>query len=102
MKVAVAKYPIQAPASWDAFAERQRAVLGEAATDGAHLAVLPEYLSLELAAALGPEVSKSLPASLRGIQAFHEDWLVLYSELARSLNLVIRAGTYLLQVGEGG
>ena len=50
MKVAVAKYPIQAPADFAAFAERQAAVLGAAAAQGARVAVLPEYLSLELAA----------------------------------------------------
>ncbi len=101
MKVAVAKYPIKAPASWAEFAARQRTVLAEAADAGAQLAVLPEYLSLELAAALGPDVSKSLPASLRGIQAFHDDWLALYDELAQSLNLIIQAGTFLLQVDGG-
>lgn len=101
MKVAVAKYPIQAPASWAEFAARQRTVLAEAADAGAQLAVLPEYLSLELAAALGPDVSKSLPASLRGTQVFHDDWLALYAELAQSLNLIIQAGTFLLQVGQG-
>lgn len=101
MKVAVAKYPIQAPGSWAEFAARQRTVLAEAADAGAQLAVLPEYLSLELAAALGPDVSRSLPASLRGIQAFHDDWLALYAELAHDLNLIIQAGTFLLQVGEG-
>ncbi len=101
MKVAVAKYPIQAPASWAEFAARQRTVLAEAADAGAQLAVLPEYLSLELAAALGPDVSKSLPASLRGTQVFHDDWLALYAELAQSLSLIIQAGTFLLQVGQG-
>ena len=42
MKVAVAKYPIQAPADFAAFAERQAAMLGVAAAQGARVAVLPE------------------------------------------------------------
>ena len=62
MKVAVAKYPIGAPADFAAFADKQAALLGEAAQAGAQLAVLPEYLSLELAATFGAEVAARLPA----------------------------------------
>src|SRR5690606_17911602 len=50
MKLAVAKYRIQAPGSFDAFATRLRALLAEPARAGARVAVLPEFLSLELAA----------------------------------------------------
>ena len=53
MKVAVAKYPIQAPGDFAAFADKQAQWLGEARARGAQLAVLPEYLSLELGATLG-------------------------------------------------
>src|SRR5690606_7667371 len=47
MKIAAAKYAIQAPRDFEAFAARQRALLSDAARAGAELAVLPEYLSLE-------------------------------------------------------
>ncbi|TXI46876.1 MAG: nitrilase, partial [Lysobacter sp.] len=47
MKIAVAKYPIGAPPHFDDFAEHQRRTLTDAANAGAHVAVLPEYLSLE-------------------------------------------------------
>lgn len=50
MKVAVAKYAVGQPTDFEAFAARQRQVLEEASRAGAELAVLPEYLSLELAA----------------------------------------------------
>ncbi len=50
MKVAVAKYSVGQPADFEAFAARQRLALEEARRGGAELAVLPEYLSLELAA----------------------------------------------------
>ena len=101
MKVAVAKYPIQAPADFAAFAERQAAVLGAAAAQGARVAVLPEYLSLELAATLDAGTQADLHASLATIQRHRDDWLALYARLAASLDIYVVAGTFLLAHGDG-
>ena len=101
MKVAVAKYPIQAPADFAAFAERQVAVLGAAAAQGARVAVLPEYLSLELAATFDAGTRADLHASLAAIQRYREDWLALYARLAASLDMYVVAGTFLLAQGNG-
>ena len=101
MKVAVAKYPIQAPADFAAFAERQAAVLGAAAAQGARVAVLPEYLSLELSATLDAGTQADLHASLAAIQRYREDWLALYARLAASLDMYVVAGTFLLAHGDG-
>ncbi|MCI2260378.1 carbon-nitrogen hydrolase family protein [Xanthomonas indica] len=101
MKVAVAKYPIGAPADFAAFADKQAALLGEAAQAGARLAVLPEYLSLELAATFGAEVSARLPASLAAIQALHAPYMRLFADLARRLRLHVVAGSFLLAHGQG-
>ena len=101
MKVAVAKYPIQAPADFAAFAERQAAVLGAAAAQGARVAVLPEYLLLELAATLDAGTQADLHASLAAIQRYREDWLALYARLAASLDMYVVAGTFLLAHGDG-
>ncbi len=101
MKIAVAKYPIQAPADFAAFAERQAAVLGAAAAQGARVAVLPEYLSLELAATLDAGTQADLHASLAAIQRYREDWLALYARLAASLDMFVVAGTFLLAHGDG-
>ena len=50
MKVAACKYPVGGPRDFAAFAAKQETLLGEARARGAQLAVLPEYLALELAA----------------------------------------------------
>lgn len=101
MKVAVAKYPIQAPADFAAFAERQAAMLGEAAAQGARVAVLPEYLSLELAATFDASTQADLHASLAAIQRHRDDWLALYARLAASLDMYVVAGTFLLAHDDG-
>ena len=99
MKVAVAKYPIDAPRSFAEFAEKQSRLLAEAARARAEIVVLPEYLSLELAASFDATGSGSLPASLRAIQEYRGLWLELFSGLARAHRLHLVAGSFLLAQG---
>lgn len=101
MKVAVAKYPIGEPRDFEAFAARQEALLREAKAGGARLAVLPEYLSLELAAMFDPATRGELRASLAAIQPLRVAWMALYARLARELGLHINAGSFLLGNGHG-
>jgi predicted amidohydrolase len=101
MKVAVAKYPIQAPTDFAAFAARQAELLADAAAQGARIAVLPEYLSLELAATFDVATQADLHASLAAIQRYRDDWLALYARLAKERDLHIVAGSFLLAQGDG-
>ena len=68
---------------------------------GAQLAVLPEYLSLELAAMFEPATRGDLHASLAAIQPPTRVWLALFADLARELDLHINAGSFLLDGGHG-
>ncbi len=101
MKIAVARYPIDAPRNFDDFAEKNTVWLHEAAAMNADIAVLPEYLSLELGATFVPAIRKDLNASLAAIQTYRAAWLALYAELARETGMSIVAGTFLLDVGGG-
>lgn len=101
MKVAAARYRIGAPRSFAAFADRQRRLLEGVAAQGAGLALLPEYLSLELGATFAPAVAADLHASLAALQRHRGDWLALFSSLARDTGMVIVAGSFLLDIGDG-
>lgn len=101
MKVAVAKYPIQAPTDFAAFAARQRALLEVARRAGARLAVLPEYLALELAGAFPVDIRSDLHASLSALQRFGPAWNALYADLARELGMLIQPGTFPTASGGG-
>ena len=101
MKVAACKYPVGEPKDFAAFAARQETLLGQARARGAEVAVLPEYLSLELAAMFDAKTRGDLHASLAALQPLREDWLALYAGLARRLGLWIVAGSFLLDVGHG-
>ncbi len=101
MRVAVAKYPIGQPRDFDAFAEKQVHLLQQAADAGARIAVLPEYLSLELAATFPVAISADLLASLEATQQYAEAFLHLYATLAQRMGLHVIAGSFLTAVGNG-
>ena len=101
MKVAACKYPVGRPADFAAFADKQRRLLGEAASLGARVAVLPEYLSLELAALYPPAVYADLRASLAAIQSLRGDWLELFAGIARDTGMYVVAGSFLLAQAGG-
>lgn len=101
MKIAVAKYPIDAPADFAAFADKQARWLREASDAGARVAVLPEYLALELGATFEAPVRGDLHVSLAAVQRYRADWIALFSRLANELELHVVAGTFLLDTGQG-
>ncbi len=102
MKVAVCKYPVGEPRSFEEFAEKQRQLLADAARAGAQVAVLPEYLSLELAAMFDAQTRADLQASLAALQPCRTQWLELFSDLARRHALHLVAGSFLLAHGATG
>ncbi len=101
MKIAVAKSPIGAPPHFDDFAEKYRQHLTIAADNGARIAVLPEYLSLELGATFATEIGGDLHASLSALQSLRSAWLDLFSAIARDCELWVVPGTFLLDTGGG-
>ncbi len=101
VKVAVAKWPVGRPRDFAAFADTARIRIAAATGTGAGIAVLPEYLSLELAATFDDTVSADLHASLTAIQRHREDWLALFADLARDTGMHIVAGSFLLEHAPG-
>lgn len=101
LRLALAQWPIGAPADFDAFAQRVSAEVAIAAQAGAQMIVLPEYLALELAATLPAATRADVVATLAALQPLQVRWLELFSGLARRHDLHLLAGTFLLGVGNG-
>lgn len=101
MKIAVARYPIGRPGSFGEFAGVQQRWIEEAAQAGAGIALLPEYLSLELAAVFDDAVRDDLHASLASLQALRQEWIALYRRLAADSGMLLVPGSFLLDAGNG-
>ena len=101
MKIAVCKYPVGRPAGFDGFAAKQRQLLDEASARGAQVAVLPEYLALELAATFPEAGPSDLHAALAAIQPLRAAWLELFAGLARDTGMHVVAGSFLLAQDNG-
>lgn len=101
MRVASAQWPIVAPTSFDDYAARLRRELDIVAAHGAQLAVLPEYLALELAGLFADTTRTDFAASLDALQPLYPDWQALFAALARDCGLHVLAGTFLLRQGNG-
>lgn len=101
MRVAVAKYRIEAPTEFAAFAARQREAVAEASALRAQLLVLPEYLALELAASFDAATRADLAASMAALQSLHAAYCRLFAGLAQEFDVDIQAGTFLLGQADG-
>ncbi|MBN8887727.1 MAG: carbon-nitrogen hydrolase family protein [Rudaea sp.] len=101
MKIALAQWRIEAPASFAEFAARISAEAESAAGQGARIVVLPEYLALELAATLDAATRADFAATLAALQPIHADWLRLFSALAVKHGIHLLAGTFLLAQANG-
>jgi predicted amidohydrolase len=102
LKVAASSHVIGEPADFDAFATRVSASVARAASAGAQIVVLPEYLALEAAAALAPDERGDFVRSLGALQAWHDDYVELARGLARGHGLYLVAGSFLVDTrGDG-
>jgi predicted amidohydrolase len=79
--VAAAQYPIEALASWDAYAAKLASWVEQAAAGGAGLAVFPEYGAMELAS-LDPQTMGDLAGSLDSVAALLPKVDALHADLA--------------------
>jgi predicted amidohydrolase len=98
LRLGVLAYPVNAPANFDAFAEKFDRLVAEGREGGAGLLVMPEYASMELAAS-GPGAG-DVKAELDHICAQRPALLELYRESARRHGVWLLPGT--LPWAEGG
>lgn len=103
MKVtfAVGQWQIGAPRCFDDFAARVEHELAAAAAQGAQLALLPEYLALELAYTFGPEIYGDLHRSLAAVDTLYPQWLALFGGIARRHGIYLLAGSFLRRQHDG-
>lgn len=99
VRMAAARYGIGAPDDFEAFASRLGERVANAAATGAQIVVLPEYVALEAAAGLPPDVRADFVRSLASLQSCHDDYVALVREIAMRHAIYLVAGSFLLDIG---
>ena len=93
LKVAAAQYPIDQPATLDAWRDKIARWVADGAATGAEVLVFPEYAAIEQAAALGEQVYGDLDATLQAVADLEGDRVGLHQELAAKHRVHILVGS---------
>jgi predicted amidohydrolase len=101
LKVASAQYPIDQPATLDAWRGKIARWVADGAATGAEVLVFPEYAAIEQAAALGEKVYGNLDATLQAVADLEADRVSLHQELAAKHRVHILVGSGPVRKGEG-
>jgi predicted amidohydrolase len=101
LKVASAQYPIDQPATLDAWRGKIARWVADGAATGAEVLVFPEYAAIEQAAALGEKVYGNLDATLQAVADLEADRVNLHRELAAKHRVHILVGSGPVRKGEG-
>jgi predicted amidohydrolase len=91
LRLATLAYPVTAPRSFDEFAAKFTKLVAEAASAGAELLVMPEYASMELAAAYTG--AGDVAAELQAVTAQRETLLRLFIDTAVRHKIWLLPGT---------
>ncbi|HTZ71332.1 MAG TPA: carbon-nitrogen hydrolase family protein [Acetobacteraceae bacterium] len=97
LRIALAQFPITGPARLEQFWHKVDAILGDAASGGAALAVLPEYACMETAACFPGAGSPT--AELAAVSAIAADLLQGFRDAARRHKIWLLPGTLPWQSG---
>jgi predicted amidohydrolase len=101
LKVASAQYPIDQPATLQAWRDKIAHWVADGAATGAEVLVFPEYAAIEQAAALGAQVYGNLDATLQAVADLEPDRVSLHRELAARHRVHILVGSGPSRKGEG-
>ena len=101
LHVAAAQYPIDQPASLEAWEEKIERWVAAGAATGASLLVFPEYAAIEQAAAFGPDVYNDLQATLARVAEIAGERISLHERLAREHRVHILVGSGPVKKSDG-
>ena len=101
LKVASAQYPIDQPATLDAWRDKIALWVADGAATGAEVLMFPEYAAIEQAAALGEKVYSDLAATLDAVAELEGARVQLHQELAAKHGVHILVGSGPSRKGAG-
>src|SRR6056297_4041318 len=93
MKIATAAYPLDPVTDWQAYADKLRAWVTDAAGQGSDLLLFPEYGAMELATLDGLEAAGDLERALHAVARWVPQADALHSDLAAEFGVHICAAS---------
>lgn len=101
VKIATAQYNISFLNDWAAYQLKTEQWVSEAAEQGAHILLFPEYASMELASLFAEEIYSSLSKQLVEMQALLTVYLEWWQSLARKYRCIIQTGSFPVKIDNG-
>ena len=102
LRVAACAYPVEAPADFAAYAQKQARWVEAAVEQGAQLLVFPEYAAVELTSTLDAAVRGELQRELAALQPLLPNLLQTFSELAQKHGVYILSPSFPERDAESG
>ena len=101
LKIAAAQYPIDEPATLQAWQDKITRWVADGSATGAELLVFPEYAAIEQAACFGPAVYGDLKTTLEKVAELAGDRVALHAELAKKHGVHILVGSGPVKKSDG-
>jgi len=101
LRVAAAQYPIDQPATLDAWRDKVSRWVADGAATGAELLVFPEYAAIEQAATFGEKIYADLPATLKAVAGLADERIAFHGALAKKHGVHILVGTGPVKTADG-
>ncbi|MGR9100141.1 MAG: carbon-nitrogen hydrolase family protein [Gammaproteobacteria bacterium] len=101
VKIASAQYEISFLENWANYRCKINRWVEDAARENARILLFPEYASMELASVFEKEIYSSLNRQLHAMQALLDDYLDLFSDLAKSHGIYIVSGSFPVKIETG-
>jgi predicted amidohydrolase len=101
LKIAAAQYPLDEPATLQAWQDKIARWVADGAATGAELLVFPEYAAIEQAACFGPAVYGDLKTTLEKVAELAGDRVALHAELAKKHGVHILVGSGPVKKSDG-
>ena len=93
-RIALAQYPIEFLADFDAYEQKLERWVSDAAAQGAKILVFPEYGAMELVSILPENIRPDLQASVDGLMEFWPRYEALHKDLAQRHNVYILGSSF--------
>jgi predicted amidohydrolase len=101
INIATAQYNISFLQNWENYQYKIKSWVAQAVQQDAKILLFPEYASMELASLFSEDIYSCLAKQLEALQTLHQDYLALFSRLAKKHLCYIQSGSFPVRLESG-